>query len=136
MVACFLVETIKLSFLNEYPLSSFVRISRRSATAMATLRDVAKRARVSAGTVSHVLNGTVPVSPDLRQRVEEAIAALDYHPDHVARSLKTGRTRTVAIVIPDISNPFFPTSWNRWIQQISYRDGRALRMAFLSSIPE
>jgi LacI family transcriptional regulator len=75
---------------------------------MATLRQVAKRARVSVGTVSHVINGKVPVSPALRQRVEEAIVALDYQPDQVARSLKTGHTRTVAIVIPDITNPFFP----------------------------
>jgi LacI family transcriptional regulator len=75
---------------------------------MATLKEVAKRARVSAGTVSHVLNGNTPVSPALRKRVQEAIAALDYYPDHVARSLKTGRTKTVGIVIPDITNPFFP----------------------------
>jgi LacI family transcriptional regulator len=75
---------------------------------MATLKEVAKRARVSAGTVSHVLNGYTPVSPELRKRVQEAIAALDYYPDHVARSLKTGRTRTVGIVIPDITNSFFP----------------------------
>ncbi|MGD0364320.1 MAG: LacI family DNA-binding transcriptional regulator [Bryobacteraceae bacterium] len=75
---------------------------------MATLRQVAKRARVSVGTVSHVINGKVPVSPERRQRVQDAILALDYQPDHVARSLKTGRTRTVGIVVPDITNPFFP----------------------------
>jgi len=75
---------------------------------MATLKEVARRARVSAGTVSHVLNGNTPVSPALRKRVQQAIVALDYHPDHVARSLKTGRTKTVGIVIPDIANPFFP----------------------------
>lgn len=75
---------------------------------MATLKEVAKRAGVSAGTVSHVLNGTTTVSPELSRRVKEAIAALDYQPDLVARSLKTGRSKTVAIVIPDITNPFFP----------------------------
>ena len=75
---------------------------------MPTLREVAKRAKVSAGTVSHVLNGSVPVSPELKKRVQDAIAALDYHPDQVARSLKTGRTKTVGIIIPDIANPFFP----------------------------
>jgi LacI family transcriptional regulator len=48
------------------------------------------------------------VSPTLRKRVQDAIAALDYHADHVARSLKTGRTKTVGIVIPDITDPFFP----------------------------
>ncbi len=75
---------------------------------MATLKDVARRAGASAGTVSHVLNGSVPVSRELKKRVQDAIAALDYHPDHVARSLKTGRTRTIGMIIPDITNPFFP----------------------------
>jgi LacI family transcriptional regulator len=75
---------------------------------MSTLREVAKRAGVSAGTVSHVINGQVRVSRELKRRVEAAIAALDYHPDFVARSLKTGSTKTVGIVIPDITNPFFP----------------------------
>ena len=75
---------------------------------MSTIKEVARRARVSVGTASHVLNGKVPVSDELRKRVERAIAALDYHPSHIARSLSTRRTDTLGMVIPDINNPFFP----------------------------
>lgn len=74
---------------------------------MATLRDVANRAGVSIGSVSAVINRTAPVSATLRQRVLAAIEELGYAPDGVARSLKTGRTRTVGLIIPDITNPLF-----------------------------
>jgi LacI family transcriptional regulator len=75
---------------------------------MSTIKEVARRAGVSVGTASHVLNGKVPVSDELRKRVETAIAALDYHPSQVARSLSIRRTHTIGMVIPDIANPFFP----------------------------
>lgn len=75
---------------------------------MPTIKEVAKRAGVSVGTASHVLNGKVPVSDELRKRVEAAISELDYHPSQVARSLSIRRTHTLGIVIPDITNPFFP----------------------------
>ena len=74
---------------------------------MATLRDVANRAGVSIGSVSAVVNRTAPVSATLRQRVTAAIEELGYTPDGVARSLKMGRTRTIGLVIPDITNPLF-----------------------------
>jgi LacI family transcriptional regulator len=73
-----------------------------------TIKEVAKRARVSVGTVSHVLSGTVSVSDELRNRVQQAVEELDYHPDHVARSLKVRHTKMLGMVISDISNPFFP----------------------------
>ncbi len=72
-----------------------------------TMRDVARLAGVSIATVSAVLTGKKPVSTTLRGRIEEAMRALDYHPDHVARSLKMGATNVVGMVIPDVSNPFF-----------------------------
>ena len=62
---------------------------------MATLRQVAKRARVSVGTVSHVINGKVPVSPDLRQRVEEAIVE---GPSKKDPEVLSGRTRQGKLV--------------------------------------
>lgn len=74
---------------------------------MATLRDVANRAGVSIGSVSAVVNRTAPVSATLRQRVLAAIEELGYAPDGVARSLKTGRTRTIGLIIPDLTNPLF-----------------------------
>ena len=73
-----------------------------------TIKDVAKRAKVSVGTVSHVLSGLAPVRPKLQDRVRKAIHDLDYHPNSVARSLKTRQTKMLGMVISDITNPFFP----------------------------
>lgn len=74
---------------------------------MATIKDVAARAGVSLGTVSNVLSGLPSVSPDLRRRVERAIRDLGYRPNQIARSLKTKQTRTLGLVVSDITNPFF-----------------------------
>ncbi|HPQ15895.1 MAG TPA: LacI family DNA-binding transcriptional regulator, partial [Bryobacteraceae bacterium] len=75
---------------------------------MATIKEVAKRARVSVGTVSNVMSGAVSVSAALRERVERAARELSYQPNHVARSLKSRKTQTLGMVISDITNPFFP----------------------------
>lgn len=75
---------------------------------MPTIKRVAELAGVSVGTVSHVITGSVHVREALRIKVEAAIRELNYHPNHVARSLKTSRTRTLGIVIPDVTIPFFP----------------------------
>jgi LacI family transcriptional regulator len=75
---------------------------------MATIKDVASRARVSIGTVSNVLSGSPRVHHELRARVEQAIRELRYDPNHVARSLKSRNTKTLGIVITDITNPFYP----------------------------
>jgi LacI family transcriptional regulator len=74
---------------------------------MATIKDVASRAGVSATTVSHVVNATRPVSDAVRARVDEAIRALGYVPSAVARSLKSNTTRTLGMLIPNSSNPYF-----------------------------
>ncbi len=73
-----------------------------------TMRDVARLAGVSTSTVSAVINENVVVSPDRKKRVLDAMVALDYHPDEVARSLKTGKTNVIGVVIPDITNSFYP----------------------------
>lgn len=75
---------------------------------MATMKDVAKLADVSVTTVSHVINGTRYVSPELKERVNRAIEELDYHPDPLAQGLSKGESRTIALVVSDIVNPFFP----------------------------
>jgi DNA-binding LacI/PurR family transcriptional regulator len=72
-----------------------------------TMRDVARLAGVSVSTVSSVVNARGGVSPKLAGRVEDAIAALDYHPNAVARSLKVNRTFTLGMIVPDVSNFFF-----------------------------
>jgi len=72
-----------------------------------TMRDVARLAGASVGSVSAVINERGTASTALIERVKAAMEALDYHPDNVARSLKVRRTHTVGMVIPDISNAFF-----------------------------
>jgi LacI family transcriptional regulator len=74
----------------------------------ASIKDVAKEAGVSIATVSRVLNDVDVVNEETKKRVLEAIAKLGYRPNIVARSLKTQRTRTVGIVIPDISSQIYP----------------------------
>lgn len=72
------------------------------------MRDVAIRAGVSTATVSHVVNQNYPVSVQVRARVLKSIHDLNYHPNAMARGLRTNRSKTVGMVIPDITNPFFP----------------------------
>jgi LacI family transcriptional regulator len=74
---------------------------------MATIRDVAKAAGVSTATVSAVVNDSAYVSPELRNRVQAAIEALNYAPSMVARNLKRGKSQLIAISVADLSNPFY-----------------------------
>jgi DNA-binding LacI/PurR family transcriptional regulator len=73
----------------------------------ATLRDVAARADVSVRTVSNVVSGYTHVSERMRQRVLAAIDELDYKPNPAARTLRTGRTGMLALVVPEIDVPYF-----------------------------
>jgi LacI family transcriptional regulator len=70
------------------------------------MHDVARLANVSVATVSAVINGKNGVSAKFTKQVKEAMANLDYHPDLIARSLKTGRTNTIGMIVPDVTNPF------------------------------
>lgn len=74
---------------------------------MTTISDVARRAEVTRATVSNVLTQRVTVSPKTRARVLQAIEELGYRPNLVARGLAQGKTLTLALVVPTISNPFF-----------------------------
>ena len=76
---------------------------------MATIRDVAKKAGVAPMTVSRVLNNSGYVSPETRSRVEAAAAELNYVPNMLARSFRSKRTDTLALIITDITNPFWTT---------------------------
>lgn len=75
---------------------------------MATIKDVAKLAEVSTATVSRVLNGNGYVQEGTKKRVAKAIEQLNYKPNDVARSLFKGRSKMIALFVPDIMNPFFP----------------------------
>lgn len=72
-----------------------------------TLRDVAAKARVSAMTVSRVINHNAAVRPETQRRVERAIEELNYVPNGVARGLLSSKSGTLGLIIPDIVNPFF-----------------------------
>jgi LacI family transcriptional regulator len=74
---------------------------------MATIKDVVQAAGVSITTVSHTINHTRPVSEELRERVLRAMQQLDYRPNVLARGLRMGETKTIGLIVPDNTNPFF-----------------------------
>ncbi|WP_028805558.1 LacI family DNA-binding transcriptional regulator [Streptomyces sp. 142MFCol3.1] len=71
------------------------------------MADVARAAGVSSATVSYVLSGKRSVAPATRAAVEAAVAELGFTVNSAARSLRTGRSSLVALIVPDIANPFF-----------------------------
>jgi LacI family transcriptional regulator len=84
--------------------------------------DVAQRAGVSTMTVSRVINSSGYSSPEARARVEAAIDELGYVPNALARQLRSKRTKTLALVVSDISNPFF-TTIARGAEDVAVRHG-------------
>lgn len=74
-----------------------------------TIFEVARHAGVSITTVSHALSGNRPVAEATRARIERAVRELDYRPNAFARGLRTERSHMVALIIPDITNPYYPT---------------------------
>jgi LacI family transcriptional regulator len=75
---------------------------------MANMKRIAELAGVSLGTVSHVLNGTARVREPLRERVLNAVHETGYQPSQLARGLRRDKTNILAMIVPDILNPFFP----------------------------
>ena len=76
---------------------------------MNTLNDVARLAGVSSMTVSRVINNSGHIGPETRAKVNQAIVELGYMPNVLARQLRSKRTKTIALVLTDITNPFFTT---------------------------
>ncbi|MBS1302617.1 LacI family DNA-binding transcriptional regulator [Loktanella sp. SALINAS62] len=72
-----------------------------------SLKDVAKEAGVSTATISRHLNGSLDLPEPTRARIEAAVSKLRYHPNPHARRLSLGRSDTIALILPDIGNPFF-----------------------------
>ena len=89
---------------------------------MTTIRDVAKQAGVSPMTVSRVLNNSGYVSQEARQRIEATIADLKYVPNRLAGSLRHKQTKTLALVLTDITNPFF-TTVARGVEDVASEQG-------------
>lgn len=92
---------------------------------MVTIYDVARKAKVSPMTVSRVINRSASISEKTRQKVEEAIRELDYIPNKQAQSLVSKATRIVALIIPDISNPYF-TNLTRGAEDKAHQAGYQL----------
>lgn len=74
---------------------------------MSSIREIAKKSGVSVATVSHVLNKTRYVSPELTKKVERTMAEMDYKPNMVAGSLRSKKTKTIGFVLPDSANKVF-----------------------------
>lgn len=94
------------------------------------MQKIAKQAGVSLGTVSHVINDTVPVREHLRKRVLEAVRALGYQPSQLARGLRRNATDMIGMVVSDITNPFFPAVV-RGAEDIAY--GESFRLVLCNS---
>lgn len=94
-----------------------------------TQRDVAKHAEVSQAMVSYIVNGnaTVTIPDETRQRILDAMQELGYVPNVTARRLRSNKTFTIAGVIPDITNPFYP-AFERGIQDVVQQHGYDLIM--------
>jgi transcriptional regulator with XRE-family HTH domain len=90
---------------------------------MSTMRDVAQRAGVSTKTVSRVVNNDRYISEDVRRRVEQAIADLQYVPNVLAQTLRSGKDKAIGVAVPDLADPFF-AGIVRAVEQIARRRGR------------
>src|SRR5271163_3725642 len=92
---------------------------------MPNMKQVAKMAGVSLGTVSHVLNGSARVKEPLRKRVLDVVSSLGYQPSQLARGLRRDKTNMIGMVIPDVTNPFFPAVV-RGAEDIAFQNGYRL----------
>ena len=91
------------------------------------MRQIAARAGVSVGTVSHVINNSAGVREPVRRRVLAAIAKLGYQPSLLARGLRRNETTIIGVIMPDISNPFFPQVV-RGVEDIAYQNSYRLML--------
>jgi LacI family transcriptional regulator len=107
----------------------------RESPSVVTIQDVAERASVSAMTVSRVINHPARVAPATRARVEQAIHELGFVPNALARSLLRGRTHTIALLVSDISNPFF-TQIARGVEDVAQRNGYTVIFGNSDESPE
>ena len=90
-----------------------------------TMKDVAREAGVAIATVSKVVNG-LPVGKEYRVRVEKAIKKLNYQVNSYAQGLRNDRTRTIQVIIPNLTNPFFAELVNCIVKELAQRDYRTM----------
>ena len=89
---------------------------------MATIRDVARLAGVSVATVSRVINQKDSVNPETAGQVLKAVEQLQYEPNAVARGLAGKKMGIIALILPDILNPFFP-ALARGVEDVAHKKG-------------
>ena len=89
---------------------------------MAGIRDVAAYAGVGVGTVSRALNKTGYVSEETRKKIDEAVKALNYQPNELARNLYRNRSGIIGVIVPDLENPFF-AKFMKYTEMELYRYG-------------
>jgi LacI family transcriptional regulator, galactose operon repressor len=94
---------------------------------LANMKQIAKMAGVSLGTVSHVVNGSATVREPLRKRVMDAVERVGYQPSQLARGLRRDKTNMIGMVIPDVTNPFFPAVV-RGAEDIAFANGYRLML--------
>jgi LacI family transcriptional regulator len=109
--------------------------TRKPAPERSTIVDVARRARVSIGTVSRVINGNESVRPALRERVLAAAQALGYVPHFGAQSMRTQSTRVVGVMVSDVSNPLFSATVSA-TEEALHRAGYTMVLANSRDRPE
>ena len=102
---------------------------------MVTIKDVAEAAEVSTATVSRVLSNKPHVRPSVRDRVLAAVAALDYRPNLVARSLRSQQSSTIGLIVSDIRNPFF-TAISRAVEDAAYDQGYSVFLCNTDEDPQ
>jgi LacI family transcriptional regulator len=118
------------------PNNNHSRANTRIPKTSVTRNDVAALAGVAPSTVSYVINnGPRSVSVEAREQVLKAIEKLGYHPSDVARSLRTRRTQTIGLVIPDITNPFYG-EMAQAVEEVSFEHGYTVILAHSSHLPE
>src|SRR5664279_4936526 len=89
------------------------------------MKEIARLAGVSLGTVSHVLNNSARVREPMRQRVLKAVQDAGYQPSELARGLRRDKTDMIGMIIPDITNPFFPAVV-RGAEDVAFSNGYRL----------
>lgn len=99
------------------------------------MHQIAATAGVSIGTVSNVINGSPSVREKLRHRVLAAIRSLGYQPNQLSRGLRLNRTNIIAMIVPDITNPFFPLVV-RGAEDIAYENSYRLILCNTDNDPQ
>jgi len=90
--------------------------------APATIKDLARELKLSPSTVSRALRDHPDISPKTKKRVVSLANKLDYHPDSIAQSLQTKKTKTIGVIVPEIKQPFFASVING-IEELAYAAG-------------